>query len=293
MRIIRSLDELKSWRKDLGPAPLHGMQGASLGFVPTMGYLHDAHLSLVQRSMDDGWKNQLVSIFVNPKQFGENEDIERYPRDEEGDFEKLQNIGVQTVFLPTPEMFYPKGFDTHITTGELGQIGEGLSRNGHLDGVLTVLMKLLQLIQPEAMYLGQKDYQQWRIVHQMAIDYALSTQIVCCPIIRETNGVAMSSRNAYLSPDELNQAKALSNSLKFANEHLGCSIKEFYQYSEQQLDQIGAKKDYVHILDPVSLVERQPTDCIKADDIALISAYIGKKKTKLLDNHILGETWND
>ena len=186
-----------------------------LGFVPTMGALHDGHLSLIQKSKSEN-DITLVSIFVNPTQFGPTEDYTRYPRPREKDLELLQKAGVDIVFTPTPETLYPHGTDTTplVTIPQLTQEYCGKSRPTHFQGVLSVVLRLFNIVRPTRAYFGEKDYQQLRLIQHMAQDLFLPIQVIGCPIIREPDGLALSSRNQYLTPQERTLAPALHKALQ-------------------------------------------------------------------------------
>src|SRR5258708_25858547 len=183
-----------------------------VGFVPTMGALHAGHTALVQRAKQD-CAPVVASIFVNPKQFGPNEDFAKYPRTLEADSEKFSAAGVDALFLPDASEIYPSGFRTYVTVEGLSDRLEGRSRPGHFRGVATVVMKLLEVVQPHYAYFGRKDAQQVRIISQMARDLHLDTEIVVCPIVREPDGLSMSSRNAYLNPEGRRAAPILCRTL--------------------------------------------------------------------------------
>jgi pantoate--beta-alanine ligase len=207
MQIIRSISEMQkqaeAWRS----------QGLKIGFVPTMGFLHEGHLSLVRlaRSKTD---RSVVSIFVNPTQFGPKEDLSRYPRDEAGDLQKLKSEKVDAVFLPAAPEMYPEGFQTTLHLGPVTQGLCGKSRPGHFDGVATVVLKLFQLVKPHAAFFGEKDYQQLAVIRQMTKDLNLDLEIVGAPTTRSELGLALSSRNSYLSARELRQALSLSQAIQ-------------------------------------------------------------------------------
>lgn len=195
----------------------HLSKGKTIGLVPTMGALHEGHLSLVKRAKSE---NDIVavSIFVNPIQFGQNEDLDKYPRDMEGDMEKLKGEGVDILFMPEVKTIYPEGFSTYITVKDLSDKLCGAFRQGHFTGVATVVCKLFNIIVPTRAYFGQKDFQQTVIVNRMANDLNMNVELVECPTIRESDGLAMSSRNAYLNPDERNAATVIYKALKTASE---------------------------------------------------------------------------
>ena len=191
MKVVATVAELSEERRRRG--------GAATGFVPTMGALHEAHGSLVARARAD-CARVWASIFVNPAQFDERADLERYPRTPEADLARLREAGVDLAFLPRAEELYADGYRYRVTEGELSRRLEGANRPGHFDGVLTVVLKLLLLVRPERAYFGEKDWQQLRLVQGMAEAFFLDTEIVACPLLREPDGLAMSSRNRLLSP---------------------------------------------------------------------------------------------
>src|SRR5947209_14595840 len=192
-------------------------EGRTVGLVPTMGALHAGHVALIERARRE-CDTVIASIFVNQKQFRPNEDFSKYPRTLEADSEKLAAAGVDALFLPDAAEIYPSGFRTYVTVEGLSERLEGRSRPGHFRGVATVVMKLLEIVQPNFAYFGRKDAQQVRIVSQMARDLNLDAEIVVCPIVRETDGLALSSRNAYLKADERRAATVLYRSLIAAGE---------------------------------------------------------------------------
>ena len=207
MKIILSKDKLEKI--------IHNEK--SLGFVPTMGALHEGHLSLVDRAKQTT-DRVIVSIFVNPLQFGPTEDLEQYPRPLEQDCDKVRAAGVDAVFLPTKESMYPVGEQTRVLVERITQDLCGARRPGHFSGVTTVVMKLLNIVQAHEAFFGEKDYQQLRVIKQMATDLFIPTQIIGCPTVREPDGLALSSRNQYLSPSDRARALAISRSLRAAQE---------------------------------------------------------------------------
>jgi len=256
---------------------------ATLGFVPTMGYLHDGHLSLVRRAREE---NDLVavSIFVNPTQFGPNEDYERYPRDEERDLALLREAGVDAVYLPTPAVMYPPGYETYVTVERVSQRLEGERRPGHFRGVATVVLKLFNATQPTRAYFGRKDAQQLRVLQAMVRDLDLPVEIVPCDIVREPDGLAMSSRNVYLSPEQRSAATVLYRALTKA--------KQAYDDGERDADTLRelvrgtiaaeplAEIDYVSLADDVTLEELEG----RVERPALLSLVVRFGQTRLLDN---------
>src|SRR5271170_454351 len=188
-----------AWMKQIGAEARRN--DLLLGLVPTMGALHEGHLSLVQAAKAQG-APVVVSIFVNPKQFGPSEDFQKYPRTLDSDRAILENLGVDYLFAPPAEEIYPKGFRTKVEVEGLSGRLEGRSRPGHFQGVATVVLKLFEIVQPRFAYFGRKDAQQARIIQQMAVDLNLDTEVIVAPIVREPDGLALSSRNAYLSSDD-------------------------------------------------------------------------------------------
>lgn len=277
MQIIQDISLTKSLCRSL-------KQEGTLGFVPTMGYLHGGHLSLVKQSVKEN-PNTIVSIFVNPSQFGQNEDLDTYPRDLERDVALLKECGVEYVFNPNAQTIYPSGFDTWVVPEKLASVLCGKSRPGHFRGVATVVLKLLNITNPDHMYMGIKDYQQLRILKQMASDLHLDCDIVACPIVREADGLAMSSRNSYLNPDERKRALSLYHGLLRA--------RELYEQGERDCGQIiktiksiiqesGGRIDYIECVDPLTL---QSISEAKDDTRMMLAVYFGK--TRLIDNMAL------
>lgn len=199
-------------------APLRRV-GKRIGLVPTMGYLHDGHMALMRRARQEN-DCVVASIFVNPIQFGANEDLSRYPRDLERDSRMLAAAGVDLLFAPTVEVMYPRPTQTFVDVPGLGGLLEGGVRPGHFQGVATVVTKLFNIVQPDTAYFGEKDYQQVLIVEQMVADLSFATKIVCVPTVREPDGLAMSSRNVYLSPEQRRAAVRLNQSLQFAEDRV-------------------------------------------------------------------------
>ena len=257
-------------------------EGLSVGLVPTMGYLHEGHLSLIKNSVANNDKT-VVSIFVNPIQFSPNEDLASYPRDLERDSKLCSDAGVDIIFNPEPEEMYGDGFCTFVDMGVLTEELCGLSRPIHFRGVCTVVNKLFNIVRPDNAYFGQKDAQQLAIVKQMVKDLDMNINIVGCPIIREADGLAKSSRNTYLSPDERKAALVLSRSIK-----LGLSMakegetdcgKIISAMTELIESEPLAKIDYVKIVDAKNM---QQTEKIDRAVLCAIAVYIGK--TRLIDN---------
>jgi len=253
-----------------------------IGFVPTMGALHAGHTALVQRAKQE-CAPVVASIFVNPKQFGPNEDFTKYPRTLEPDSEKFSAAGVDTLFLPEASEIYPTGFRTYVTVEGLSDRLEGRSRPGHFRGVATVVMKLLEIVQPNFAYFGRKDAQQVRIISQMVRDLNLDTEIVVCPIVREPDGLALSSRNAYLSAEERRAATVLYRALEAARAELAAGARDSLQLQSVIRRVLEAEPlaavDYVQIVDADAF---EPITRIARPAYLLLAVFIGK--TRLIDN---------
>jgi pantoate--beta-alanine ligase len=207
VKVIRTISDLRS-ALDPGPG-----RAASIGLVPTMGALHAGHLSLIEAARA-GNDQVVVSLFVNPTQFGSGEDLDRYPRDEARDIAAAGEAGVDLLFMPTAENMYPDGFDTWVDPGKVGTYLEGSARPGHFRGVATICTKLFLMVRPQRAYFGRKDAQQVAVVKQLVRDMELPVEIVACPIVRDADGLALSSRNVFLSPDERRAALALPRALE-------------------------------------------------------------------------------
>lgn len=251
-------------------------------FVPTMGYLHEGHLSLLREARKHG--NQLVlSIFVNPTQFGPNEDLDKYPRDTKGDLEKAKSCGTDVVFFPTPEIMYPKNYQTYVTVEGVSQGLCGASRPTHFRGVATVVLKLFNIVLPHISFFGEKDYQQLQVIKQMVNDLNVPVEVVGLSTVREADGLAMSSRNKYLSPEERKAALSLSLSLKRAREAIAGGEKNVEKLKMLVRETITSTKipriDYVEICDSKTL---QSLNELKLNARLIIAAFVGK--TRLIDN---------
>lgn len=257
--------------------------GQRVAFVPTMGYLHEGHVSLLRRGRELG-ELLVLSIFVNPLQFGPREDLSRYPRDLDGDLAKAASAGCDVAFLPTPQTMYPPGFQTRVQVTEAEQGLCGGTRPGHFVGVATVVLKLINLVQPDVMLLGEKDYQQLAVLKRMAADLALPVEILGCPLIRDEDGVALSSRNVYLSPAEREEARALSRAL-FAAEQ---SFRRGERRSEALLKTAqdvlagapGVRLQYLELRDAESL-DAVPAE-LQRPAVLLVAGHVGT--TRLIDN---------
>ena len=265
-------------------------KGKTIGFVPTMGYLHEGHLSLVRESRKSA-DVTVVSIFVNPLQFGPQEDFRRYPRDPERDAALLEKEGVDILFLPENREMYPEGYRTSVEVAGLQEKLCGRSRPGHFRGVATVVLKLFNIVRPDCAFFGQKDAQQVVILQKMVQDLNADMEIRAMPIIREPDGLAMSSRNAYLSAEERRAALVLSSSLGEARRMFENGERAAGPIRERLSSAIAAESlariDYVEIVDPSSL---EPVERIDGEALVALAVYIGK--TRLMDNEILGSTRN-
>lgn len=253
-----------------------------IGLVPTMGSLHEGHASLIARAKRE-CSPVIASIFVNPKQFSANEDLAKYPRAFESDSEKLRQAGVDALFAPDAAEIYPKEFSTYVHVEGLSERLEGRSRPGHFRGVATVVMKLLQIVQPHRAYFGRKDAQQARLIAQMARDLNLDCEIVVCPIVREPDGLALSSRNVYLNPDERKAAIVLYRALETAKGELARGVRDALQLKDVLQRTLGKERlaaaDYAEIVDAESF---EPVLRVSKACYVLLAVFIGK--TRLIDN---------
>lgn len=272
MHILKTLEDLRNWRKEAGEN--------SIGFVPTMGALHEGHLSLCRAAEAD---NHLViaSIFVNPTQFAPNEDFDAYPRNLEKDANLLSDIGVDAVWAPTPEIMYPDGYKTTVHVDGMTKILEGEFRPTHFDGVTTVVAKLFGQVQPTRAYFGEKDYQQLQVIKRMTQDLDINVEVIGCSIVRDNEGLALSSRNAYLSEDELEIARQLNTILKNAKSKIGSSdIAALEKELESEILKAGFDRvDYVAIRDAETL---ESVGSANHNARILAAAFINK--TRLIDN---------
>jgi pantoate--beta-alanine ligase len=272
-----------AWMKHLAAEARRGDR--LLGLVPTMGALHEGHLSLVREAQRQ-CSPVVVSIFVNPKQFGPSEDFQKYPRTIEADRAALEKLRVDYVFVPSPEEIYPAGFRTSVNVEGLSDRLEGKSRPGHFRGVTTVVLKLFDIAQPRFAFLGRKDAQQARIIRQMARDLDLDTEIVVCPIVREPDGLAMSSRNAYLAVAERRAATVLSRSLERAKGEIGGGESEVVRIAAAVRGVLeaepGVTVDYAEIVDADTL---EPAMTLRKPCYIVIAARVGS--TRLIDNALV------
>lgn len=258
-----------------------------LGLVPTMGFLHEGHLSLVRRAKEECGA-VAVSIFVNPTQFAANEDFSTYPRDMERDLSLLREMQTDLVFAPTPAIVYPPGHDTGIEVGAVTGVLEGVVRPGHFRGVATVVCKLFNIVQPTKAYFGQKDAQQCVVITKMARDLDMPLEVVVCPTVREADGLAMSSRNSYLKPDERRAATVLRRALAAAEARFAAGERSGEALRQAMRETLATEPmgsvEYVSIADPRSLEELGQVPA----DGALASMAVRIGKTRLIDNVILG-----
>ena len=277
MEIIRTI----SWMKET--VRQARAENHVIGFIPTMGALHEGHLSLIRRARVD-CSRVYASIFLNPTQFGPNEDLSKYPKTFESDVEKLTSAGVEVLFAPEINEIYPPGFRTYVNVEGLSERLEGRSRPGHFRGVATVVLKLFEIVQPQFAYFGRKDAQQVRILQQMATDLNLNAEIVVCPIVRELDGLALSSRNTYLNSEERRAATVLQRALSEARRELNAGTRDALQLQTALRKILSnetlARVDYVEMVDAESF---EPVSSIGARPVyALLAVFIGK--TRLIDN---------
>ncbi len=259
------------------------LNGKKISFVPTMGYLHEGHLSLMREGKKYG-DILVISIFVNPTQFGPNEDLNRYPRDFEGDLKKCESVGVDAIFYPTNENMYNKDFQTYVEVKKVTQNLCGLSRPIHFRGVATVVAKLFNIVQPDYAFFGEKDFQQLVVIKQMVKDLNFPIEIIGCPIVREHDGLAMSSRNAYLNDEERKQALCLYKSILKVKELFHNGIKNSKKLIDEAVKIIKshplAEIDYVKIVDINTMEDIEGE--INKDALYALAVKIGK--TRLIDN---------
>jgi pantoate--beta-alanine ligase len=257
----------------------------AVGLVPTMGWLHDGHRALIRRARADS-KTVVVSIFVNPRQFGDPRDLDQYPRNEARDVAICEAEGVDLVFAPAISEIYPPGFDTVVSVGALGGVLEGAARPGHFDGVATVVAVLFDLVGAERAYFGQKDAQQVLVIRRMAADLAIATEVVACETVREADGLALSSRNVHLSPAERAAAPILRAALLAARDRWDRGERGGNALRATMRDTLAAEPlarvDYVSVADPATLAELE-----HVDGPALASLAVRLGGTRLIDNEAL------
>jgi pantoate--beta-alanine ligase len=272
VKVVRTEQEL---RTEIAP---QRQAGRTIGFVPTMGALHDGHLSLVRAARDQA-DVVVLSIFVNPLQFGPHEDLASYPRDEQRDLDLAENEKVDVVFLPSVQEMYPEGRATLVRVDRITERFEGASRPGHFDGVATVVAKLFGLVQPDLAYFGRKDAQQVSVVKRMVADLSIPVEIVVCDIVREADGLALSSRNAYLTPEQRARATTLYRALNAGRDAYAAEGREsaLRVMAATVSTEPGVDLDYVGIVDPDTFADADgPTALI------VIAARVGT--TRLIDN---------
>jgi pantoate--beta-alanine ligase len=276
MRVVESLAGMKALAREWLKA------GKTIGFVPTMGYLHEGHLSLVRESKKRV-DVTVVSIFVNPAQFGPHEDFQKYPRDLAKDTAYLETVGVDVIFHPSAAEVYPPDYRTYAEVTGLQDRLCGRSRPGHFRGVVTVVLKLFEIVRPDLAFFGAKDAQQVLIIRRMAADLDLDVEIVTCPIVREPDGLALSSRNAYLGPAERRAALALSTGLRWAERAVTAGERD----AARLVAGIGAvleaeplaRIDYIEAVDPETL---EPVAEVRGEVLVALAVFIGS--TRLIDN---------
>jgi pantoate--beta-alanine ligase len=260
-------------------------EGRVIGLVPTMGALHEGHTALVKRARQE-CSRVIASVFVNPKQFGPKEDYQKYPRDLEKDAAKLAAVGVDVLFAPETADVYPDGFRTYVNVEGISERLEGRSRPGHFRGVSTVVLKLFEIVQPHFAYFGRKDAQQVRIISEMSRDLNLDAEIVVCPIVREADGLALSSRNAYLSAEERKAATVLHRALVAARNELSAGVRDALQVQDVMWRIIEAeplaRMDYAEI---VSADTFEPVVRVARPSYAVLAVFVGK--TRLIDNLLI------
>jgi pantoate--beta-alanine ligase len=279
MRTVHTIEELRHivglWKE----------KNASVGLVPTMGFLHEGHESLMRRAAEDN-DRVVVSIFVNPAQFGPSEDLDRYPRDMEHDLERCEALGVDLVFCPEVEEMYPTGFQTKVSVDGLSLELCGKSRPTHFQGVCTVVGKLFTIVGADRAYFGQKDAQQLIIIRRMVRDLNFMVEIVACPTVREPDGLAKSSRNKLLTPEERKAAPALNRALQLAEDAVAAGARDSATLRRLMENHLSAEPllrvDYLEIVDALSL---QPVQ--KLSGSTLIAAAIFLEKTRIIDNRLI------
>ena len=278
MKVLRTRAELRDALAEV-PRPL--------GLVPTMGWLHDGHRSLMQRArVENG--STIATIFVNPRQFNEAADYQRYPRNEARDLAIAEEEGVDLVFAPPVEEIYLPGFDTTVSVGAVAVPLEGAARPGHFDGVATVVAILFDLVGADRAYFGQKDAQQVMVIRQMARDLAIPTEVIACPTVREPDGLALSSRNVHLSPDERAAAPVLRRALLAARARWESGERSGDRLREAMLEAVAeeplARPDYVSVADGLTLAELD-----RVEGPALLSLAVRFGETRLIDNEVLAD----
>ena len=277
--VVSTIDEIKKLTD--------AFRGGTLGLVPTMGYLHDGHMNLIKQSLNK-CDHTVVSIFINPRQFSPSEDLDIYPNNLSGDIEKLESIGVDVLFYPNRDTIYPEGFKTNIQVDGITQHLCGKSRPDLFKGVATVVLKLFNIVRPQHAFFGEKDWQQLAVIETMTRDLNIDVHIHRVPLIREPDGLAMSSRNSNLSPEERKKALSLSRSLNDSKEKVNKGITSSKQLRQNIKSIItaesGTQIDYISICDPISLEEKQE---VKGRTLIALAVKIGP--VRLIDNCIIGD----
>ncbi|MBI4683814.1 MAG: pantoate--beta-alanine ligase [Nitrospirae bacterium] len=279
MQLIKTIKDMQAFGRRLKA------ERKSLGFVPTMGALHEGHLSLARRSIDEN-DFTVVSIFVNPAQFGPNEDFKKYPRDTEGDLQKLSPFKVDAVFLPDAAEMYTAGFSTSINIGNIGTILCGASRPGHFNGVATVVAKLFNAVTPDRAYFGQKDFQQTVVINKLARELNFATDIIVCPTVREPDGLAMSSRNTYLNSEERKAALILYKALKLGEELIISNGMVNAVLIKEELRML-IHTEPLAVIDYVEIVAADLGEVEKIKLPVAICLAVKLGKTRLIDNIIV------
>jgi len=279
MDVLKTLDDMKGWSRKVR------QDGQTLGLVPTMGYLHAGHLSLARKSMSV-CDRTVVSIFVNPTQFGDHEDLDTYPRDLEADRKELEQLGVDALFLPTGEDMYPEGFQTYVHVEEITDKLCGNSRRELFRGVTTIVLKLFNIVQPHSAFFGEKDRQQLEVIRKMVTDLNLDIEIVGLPIIREPDGLAMSSRNKYLGKAERKTALSLHEALQKAQQWVAqgeSSVDTLRSRIRTIIEREGqAQVDYISVCDPKRFEELEE---IQGKAMIALAVHVGK--ARLIDNCLI------
>ena len=277
--VVSTIDEIKKLTD--------AFRGRTIGLVPTMGYLHNGHMNLVKQSLNK-CDHTVVSIFINPRQFSPSEDLDIYPNNLSGDIEKLESIGVDVLFYPNRDTIYPEGFKTNIQVDGITQHLCGKSRPDLFKGVATVVLKLFNIVRPQHAFFGEKDWQQLAVIETMTRDLNIDVHIHRVPLIREPDGLAMSSRNSNLSPEERKKALSLSRSLNDSKEKVNKGITSSKQLRQNIKSIItaesGTQIDYISICDPISLEEKQE---VKGRTLIALAVKIGP--ARLIDNCIIGD----
>ncbi len=279
MKTIQSIPEMKEFIQE------ERKLCHTIGFVPTMGFLHDGHLSLIRRSIKENETN-VLSIFLNPTQFAPGEDLSIYPQDLERDSRLARESGIQVLFCPNKDELYPKNYQTYVSLDHLSQNLCGKNRPDHFRGVATIVSKLFNIVRPDRAYFGQKDAQQYYILSRMARDLNYDIDVIMCPIVRELNGLAMSSRNVYLNPEERRQAESLHQALKIAKKMIAAGERNSQKIKSTILEIID--RNPLAIIDYIETVRTktlEPVEELKGPILIALAVVFGK--TRLLDNIII------